>query len=119
MYARPCLWKRFSQCLQMLASNSLALKNSTVSPDRLINWSFDIVNKKFWKFKSSKYRELCPISSGPFESPGGHCHGPSRSAIWVPLDLYLEDAVDGSISATNAIETISGKIMKFYPVISI
>lgn len=113
-YARPSHWKSFSQCLHLLTSNSLALKNSTVSTGRLINWSFDILNKKCWQFKHSKYRDLCPISSGPFESPGGHCHGPSRSAIWVPLDLYLEDAIDGSVAATNAIETISGKLMKFY-----
>ena len=38
------------------------------------------------------------------------CHGASHSALWIPLDLVLEDAMDGyQVSATSAIEVISGK----------
>lgn len=38
------------------------------------------------------------------------CHGASHSALWIPLDLVLEDAMDGyQVSATSAVEEISGK----------
>lgn len=38
------------------------------------------------------------------------CHGASHSALWIPLDLMLEDAMDGyQVSATSSIEIISGK----------
>lgn len=37
------------------------------------------------------------------------CHGASHSALWIPFDLVLEDAMDGyQVSATSAIEIIGG-----------
>lgn len=57
----------------------------------------------------SQYQEFCSIISGPHSSLGGLRHGASHSSLWIPLDIYLEDCVDGSVAATNAIEIISGK----------
>lgn len=43
------------------------------------------------------------------------CHGASHSALWIPLDLVLEDAMDGyQVSATSAVEVISGKTENSY-----
>lgn len=36
-------------------------------------------------------------------------HGASSSAFWLPIDLFLEDAMDGSeVAGTSAIETLTG-----------
>ncbi|KAG1338451.1 Mediator of RNA polymerase II transcription subunit 33B [Cocos nucifera] len=32
------------------------------------------------------------------------------SALWIPIDLYLEDCIDLSVAATNAIEILSGLV---------
>ena len=59
--------------------------------------------------KCSQYRKLQSITSVSLSSLGGLCHGTSHSSLWIPLDLYLEDCVDISVSATNAIEIIISK----------
>ncbi|EAZ39103.1 hypothetical protein OsJ_23535 [Oryza sativa Japonica Group] len=56
-------------------------------------------------------RKFHPIvTSNPLSSPNGRCLGASYSAQWIPIDMYLEDCLDGSIAATNSIETLSGLI---------
>ena len=55
-----------------------------------------------------KFHEV--MASGSLASSAGLCHGASRSALWIPLDLVLEDLMDGSqVSATSAVEIITGK----------
>lgn len=50
------------------------------------------------------------ITSGSLMSSSSHCNGTSRSALWLPFDLFLEDAMDGSeVRATGAVETLTGK----------
>lgn len=47
-------------------------------------------------------------------SSAGQCHGASQSALWLPIDLFLEDAMDGSqVGATSAVETLTGKSFHF------
>ncbi|KAE8734115.1 Mediator of RNA polymerase II transcription subunit 33B [Hibiscus syriacus] len=44
-------------------------------------------------------------------SSAGLCHGASRSDLWLPLDLVLEDAMDGYlVNTTSAVEIITGLI---------
>ncbi|KAG0480467.1 hypothetical protein HPP92_011325 [Vanilla planifolia] len=56
-----------------------------------------------------------PQHSEIFIAPGfmtdscGQCHG-ANSSIWIPIDLYLEDCIDGAVAATNAIEILSGLV---------
>lgn len=41
-------------------------------------------------------------------------HGATHSALWIPLDLVLEDTMDGyQVSATSAVEEISGKTVEY------
>ena len=55
-----------------------------------------------------KFHEV--MASGSLASSAGLCHGASRSALWLPLDLVLEDFLDGSqVNATSAVEIITGK----------
>ena len=63
--------------------------------------------------KHSLHKKFHPmVASNPLSSPNGHCHGGSYSALWTPIDMYLEDCLDGSIAATNSIEILSGKYIK-------
>lgn len=42
-------------------------------------------------------------------------HGATSSAFWLPIDLFLEDAMDGSeVAAISAIETLAGAGQFFY-----
>ena len=52
------------------------------------------------------------VASNPLSSPNGRCLGGSYSALWIPIDMYLEDCLDGSIAATNSIEILSGNFTK-------
>lgn len=47
-------------------------------------------------------------SSGFLRSSVGHSQA-VNSVLWIPIDLYLEDCIDGSVAATSAIELLSGK----------
>ncbi|KAG5251978.1 mediator of RNA polymerase II transcription [Salix suchowensis] len=45
--------------------------------------------------------------SGSLKSSVGQCHGASQSAIWLPIDLFLEDTMDGSqVTSTSAVENL-------------
>ncbi|MQL96346.1 hypothetical protein Taro_029008, partial [Colocasia esculenta] len=106
----PLSWGSLLQCLRLLATKSLALRNSTVSPDTFLQLSLDNCRNLGRSYKPSHYQEFCTITSGPLSSPGVLCHGASHSSIWIPLDIYLEDAIDGSVAATSAIEILSGLV---------
>ncbi|VAH45822.1 unnamed protein product [Triticum turgidum subsp. durum] len=61
--------------------------------------------------KHSLHKKFHPmVASNPLSSPNGHCLGGSYSALWTPIDMYLEDCLDGSIAATNSIEILSGLV---------
>lgn len=52
------------------------------------------------------------VQSRPLATFAGLCLGTSRSGLWLPLDLFFEDAMDGSgVNATSAVEIITGKVM--------
>lgn len=60
-----------------------------------------------------KFHEV--MAYGPLASSAGLCHGTTRSALWLPLDLVLEDVMDGSqVNATSAIEIVIGKACLYY-----
>lgn len=49
------------------------------------------------------------IGSGSLISSAGQCYGSSPSALWLPIDLFLEDALGGSqVLATSAIASLTG-----------
>lgn len=55
------------------------------------------------------------MAFGSLSSSAGLCQGASRSALWLPLDLLLEDAMDGyQVNATCGIEIITGKFRVFH-----
>lgn len=50
------------------------------------------------------------LAMGPLASSVGLCNEACRSSLWLPLDLFLEDAVETTeVIGRSAIETITGK----------
>ncbi|KAH7522398.1 hypothetical protein FEM48_Zijuj07G0134100 [Ziziphus jujuba var. spinosa] len=107
----PTHWISFIQQVQLLESNSLALRNSkTLTPEALLKLTIDngtVLSRE----TSSLQKFLAVLTFGSLASSAGLCHGASRSALWLPLDLVLEDAMDGyQVDAISAIERITGLI---------
>ncbi|EEF45403.1 mediator of RNA polymerase II transcription subunit 33A [Ricinus communis] len=109
----PTHWVRFVQRLHLLGANSSAIRSSkTLTAEDLLQLtskthaSFTRVSKTS---SLQKFHEVMAL--GSLVSSAGLCHGSSRSALWLPLDLALEDAMDGyQVNATSAIEIITGLV---------
>ncbi|XP_042417774.1 mediator of RNA polymerase II transcription subunit 33A-like isoform X2 [Zingiber officinale] len=106
----PSHWDAFTHHLNLLATSSSALRNSTVSPEKL--QFFIIDTSRFGREGKSRHCQAVStvVSSGSLTSSGGHGPGYSNCSLWIPIDLYLEDCLDGSVAATDAIEVLSGLI---------
>lgn len=98
--------------MQLLVENSSSLRNSkSITPDVLLQLISDTQKNKPQHFQASLLQEFHPVvQSRPLINYAGLCLGTSRSALWLPLDMLLEDAMDGSqVNATSAIEIITSK----------
>ncbi|KAJ7977445.1 Mediator of RNA polymerase II transcription subunit 33A like [Quillaja saponaria] len=77
-------WGAFVNKLQLLSTNSVVLRNL-------------------------KYELHAVITSGSQLSSVSQSHGAIWSTLWLPIDLFLEDAMDGSqVVAASAVETLTG-----------
>lgn len=106
-------WVDFIRRLRLLEANSSALRNSkALTPEALQQLTSDtrIVLSRECKTSSlQKFHEV--MAFGSLSSSSSLCQGASCSALWLPLDLLLEDFMDGyQIDATSAIEIITGLI---------
>ncbi|KAM0966272.1 hypothetical protein EV2_022680 [Malus domestica] len=108
----PVHWTSFIQRLQILGSNSLALRNSkTLTAEALINLTSDSRMVLPRDCKTTSLLKYHAVMVSRSLTSTGLCHGASRSALWLPLDLLLEDAMDGyQVDATSAVEVITGLI---------
>ncbi|PIA39289.1 hypothetical protein AQUCO_02600026v1 [Aquilegia coerulea] len=109
----PTHWKRFIENIRLLGSNSSALRSSNlISPEVLLQLSSDMQKVFSRESRNSLQTQFRAVTAPVFLScSAGQYHGDSRSAIWLPLDLFLEDATDGSqVAPTSAIEDLSGYI---------
>lgn len=81
----------------------MAIRNSkTVNGDELLQLISETKRCSLQKFSSC-------MGLGSLVLSAGCSHGASPSALWLPLDLALEDAMDGyQVNATSAIEIITG-----------
>lgn len=109
----PAHWLSFVQRLQLLGTNSLALRKSKIlSPETLLHLTSDacmVLSKECKTHSQQKFRKVMAFEY--LSSSASLCHGASHSALWIPLDLVLEDTMDGyQVSATSAVEEISGLI---------
>ncbi|XP_068659535.1 mediator of RNA polymerase II transcription subunit 33A-like [Aristolochia californica] len=109
----PAHWGSFVQCLQLLGANSSAVRNSSLSPEALMQLSSSYTPKNILlESKSGGQQGFCGIiPSGCLASFAYHCYGASRSALWIPLDMFLEDCMDGTqVAASCAIDILTGLI---------
>ncbi|GFP97858.1 mediator of RNA polymerase ii transcription subunit 33a [Phtheirospermum japonicum] len=80
----------FIQHLRLLIAKSASLRNSKViSPEALLHLTSDT------RQVLSRACKISIIGTSPMPS-AGNCNGTFRSALWLPIDLYLEDTMDGS-----------------------
>jgi hypothetical protein len=111
-FIRPTHWRSFVQRLQLLGSNSLALRKSkTLSPEAFLHLTSDSCMALTQESKTNSQQKFRKVMAFEYlSSSASLCHGASHSALWIPLDLVLEDTMDGyQVSATSAVEEISGK----------
>nr|CAB3452351.1 unnamed protein product [Digitaria exilis] len=103
-------WEAFTNRLHLLATNSSTLQNSAISSEPFQQLILGECNV-YGETKHNMCKRFHPIvASNPLSSPNGRCLGASYSALWIPIDMYLEDCLDGSIAATNSIEILSGLV---------
>ncbi|XP_071742043.1 mediator of RNA polymerase II transcription subunit 33A-like [Rutidosis leptorrhynchoides] len=101
----PTHWRSFIQDIEVLVVNSSALRKSKVmSPEILLQLISDD-RKLVTEGKKSNYlHEMHTLMS----SSAGISRKVSGSSLWIPLDLVLEDAMDGSqVDTTSAIEIVT------------
>lgn len=111
MLLRPSHWGAFILQLKVLAANSVALRNSKhLTSEALLLLTSDTRKALSRECKTMSQQEFhAVIGNGSLVSSSGQCHGTSPSAHWLPIDLLLEDAMDGSqVAATGAVERLTG-----------
>ncbi|KAI4368312.1 hypothetical protein MLD38_016885 [Melastoma candidum] len=101
----PKQWEAFAERLQLLSSNSVVLRDSKFITPKAF--------KKLVADAHTCFRQQCrTISNRKFSldiSSGIPASYSGRSDEWLPLDLVLEDCMDGyEVAANSAIETIVG-----------
>ncbi|CAN0856442.1 Mediator of RNA polymerase II transcription subunit 33A [Linum grandiflorum] len=106
----PKHWPRFIERLQLLGANSSAIRSSKVlTSEDLLRLASDKCTVLTQEPKKKLLQKFHAVTS--FESPSVSsavlCDGGSISSLWLPLDLALEDAMDGyQVNATSAIEIV-------------
>lgn len=105
-------WTSFIQGINLLVENSSSLRNSKpITAEVLRKLISDTFKTSPKHLQTSTLLEFYPVvKSRPLAHSAGLCLGTSRSTLWLPLDLLLEDAMDGSqVNATSTVEIITGK----------
>lgn len=100
------------QHLHLLVSNSSALRNSkNISPEALvllISKNRGVLSREC-KTSSRKFLHAV-MASGSLALSASRFDDASTSVLWLPIDLFLEDTMDGSkVAATSAADTLTGK----------
>ncbi|KAE8666913.1 Mediator of RNA polymerase II transcription subunit 33A [Hibiscus syriacus] len=109
----PSHWEAFIQQLRVLAAKSMSLRNSKhITPETLLQLTSDTHKVLSRECKTISRQEFHAVmGSGSLTSSSGQCHGTSPSTLWLPIDLFLEDAMDGSkVAAAGATETLTGLV---------
>ena len=108
---RQSHWGAFTNRLHLLATNSSTLQNSAISLEPFQHLIVGDGNAYGETKHNMRKRFHLTVASNPLSSPNGRCLGANYSSLWIPIDMYLEDCLDGSIAATNSIEILSGNFI--------
>ncbi|MED6164133.1 hypothetical protein PIB30_086775, partial [Stylosanthes scabra] len=109
----PNHWAAFVQQLQRLAANSLVLRNMKhVTPESLL--PSDLKSNKGFKLLSPEWKTTCKLELNAVMAAAGgsvqSCND-TWSLLWLPIDLILEDAMDGdNVAETSFVLVLSGMV---------
>ncbi|XP_022930272.1 mediator of RNA polymerase II transcription subunit 33A-like isoform X2 [Cucurbita moschata] len=109
----PSHWADLIQRLQLLGENSSVLRKSkSLNSEIFLRFSSNTWTIFSQECKKSSQQKFPPIRAfGSPASSASLCHRTRYSALWLPLDLVLEDAMDGyQVQATSAIEKITSLV---------
>ncbi|KAL7151345.1 hypothetical protein ABFS83_04G024700 [Erythranthe nasuta] len=108
----PLQWECFIHHMRLLAENSASLRNSkNISPEALLQLTSDTRQVLSREGKTNSLQHFHAVTARSPISSAGQSHGSVCSALWLPIDLYLEDIMDGSqVRATSAAETLAGLV---------
>ncbi|KAL8530710.1 hypothetical protein ACS0TY_007664 [Phlomoides rotata] len=108
----PVHWECFIHHLRLLAAKSASLRNSkNISPEALLQLASATHQVLFRERKTKSQKQFHAIAARSPISSSGQSHATVHSALWLPIDLYLEDIMDGSqVNATSAVETLTGLV---------
>lgn len=95
---------------------STALRNSKhVTPEALLQLISDTQRVLFSECKTTSKEVHAIMASSSLISSAGQSNGTTQSSLWLPIDLFLEDAINGSqVAAYSSIEILTGKHLLFY-----
>lgn len=116
----PVHWRSLIYNLRLLIANSISLRNSKdITPESLLQLTSDnhvIMSPECKTVSLQQFHAV--MASGSLVSSTAPTHGASRSSLWLPIDLFLEDTMEGFVVATtSAAETLSG-LLKAYQAIT-
>ncbi|KAL2335768.1 hypothetical protein Fmac_016981 [Flemingia macrophylla] len=111
----PAHWGPFVHQLQRLAGNSTVLRTlKHVSPESLVPLNFNTttgIKLLSSEWKTTPKLELNDVLAAGADSCTVQSRHDSWSLLWLPIDLILEDAMDGNHVAENsAVEVLTGLV---------
>lgn len=111
----PAHWGPFVHQLQRLAGNSILLRNlKHVTPESLVPLNFNStagIKLLSSEWKTTPKLELNAVMAAGADSCAVQSRHDSWSLLWLPIDLILEDAMDGNHVAENsAVEVLTGLV---------
>ncbi|EPS69309.1 hypothetical protein M569_05455, partial [Genlisea aurea] len=104
----PTQWDHFARNIRLLASNSTALRSSkNLSPESILQSTSDVWREQSHYCKTNSLKHFHAVTSIPTVPSSAQCHGTFYSALWLPIDLYLVDIMDGlQVQATGAADAL-------------
>ncbi|KAL5561633.1 hypothetical protein UlMin_031380 [Ulmus minor] len=109
----PSHWGSFTQRLRLLVANSPVLRSSKhLTPEVLLQLTSDNRKVLTREGKTNLPQEFhAVLASETMISSACQSQGASSSSLWLPIDLFLEDSMDGSqVAATSAVDTLIGLV---------
>ncbi|XP_073292189.1 mediator of RNA polymerase II transcription subunit 33A-like isoform X1 [Primulina huaijiensis] len=105
----PMHWGCFIQHLRLLAANSSSLRNSKIiSPESLLQLTSDTRQILLRECRTNSRQQFHTVMARSPLCSASLSHGTVQSEQWLPIDLYLEDAMDGiQVLTTSAAETLA------------
>ncbi|KZV43100.1 mediator of RNA polymerase II transcription subunit 33A [Dorcoceras hygrometricum] len=108
----PMHWECFIQHLRLLASNSSYLRNSKfLSPELLLQLTSDTRQTLLHGCQTKSRQQFHTVMARSHLFSTSQFPRTVQSELWLPLDLYLEDAMDGmQVLTTSAAQTLAGLV---------